>query len=146
IAFSSEDAIAAWSRHPQNDIELFHCARNEELAVLKEPRPAQQVTFTADGNLLVTSGGRQARLYQLRTAEKLSLPGHLYGVTCVAFNPKNSNLASVGKDKMVRVWKLASRQVVWAKELPGQPETVAYSPDGNLLAAAVWAAESVLLW
>ncbi|MGH7869757.1 MAG: WD40 repeat domain-containing protein, partial [Candidatus Dormibacteraceae bacterium] len=146
VAFAPEGTVVAWPVIFQNSIRLLDWTRNDDLALLKEPRRAEQVAFAVGGKFLLTSGGRQARLYQLNTPEKLTLTGHHGGVTGIAFSPNNSHLASVGKDKTVKIWDLATCQVVWANELPGQGSTIAYSPDGDLLATGVRAINSVLLW
>jgi WD40 repeat protein len=81
----------------------------------------------------------------LSTPEKLIFGGY-DAVNAVAFDPKNSNLASVGKDKTVKVWDLATAKMLWMNALPGQAETIAYSPDGSLLAVGAHASRPVLVW
>jgi serine/threonine protein kinase/WD40 repeat protein len=146
VALSPKGTLAAWPFITHNSVRLLYWSRNENVVTLKEPRRAEQVAFAAGDQFLLTSGGRQARLYPLNTREKFNLARNLDNVTCIAFNPKDSALASIGHDKTVRVWDTVSRQVIWTNELPGQGEAIAYSPDGNLLAAGVWAEKSVLIW
>jgi WD40 repeat protein len=145
IVFAPEGTVVAWPLSCKV-VQIKDWTRNGDLAVLKEARTADQLAFVAGGQFLLTSGGRQASLYQLNTPEKLTLAGHAGGVPGLAFSPKNANVASVGKDQTVKVWDLTTRRVVWAAELPGKGQTVAYSPDGNLLAAGVRALKPVLLW
>jgi serine/threonine protein kinase/WD40 repeat protein len=146
VALSAESTLAAWPFISHNCVRLLYWSKNENVVTLKEPRRADQVAFAAGDQFLLTSGGRQARLYQLNTREKFNLARNVDNVTCIAFSPKDSAIASIGHDKTVRVWDTVSRQVIWTNELPGQGEAIAYSPDGNLLATGVWAEKSVLIW
>jgi serine/threonine protein kinase/WD40 repeat protein len=145
IAFAPDRTIVAWPLIGRHEIRIRDWARNQDLAVLKEPRRAEQVSFIGKGKLLLTSGGKQARLYQLSTQERLPLNAQ-GSINAIAFNPKKPNLAAVGKDNTVSVWDLASAKVIWTNALPGQGESVAYSPDGNLLAAGVHGNTPVLVW
>jgi WD40 repeat protein len=145
IAFAPESTVAAWPLIGPHEVRLLDWTRNQDLAVLKEPRRAEQVTFISEGKILLTSGGKQARLYQL-SAPEMSIFGGYEAVNSVAFNPKNSNLAVVGKEHAVKVWDSGTAKIIWTNALPGQAETVAYSPDGNLLAAGVHGTKPVFLW
>ena len=63
------------------------------------------------------------------------LKGHHDGVRAVAFSPDSKRLASGSWDRTVKIWNVASHQVVHS--LPPQPQpvnAVAFSPDGKLLA------------
>src|SRR5262249_44423455 len=73
---------------------------------------------------------------------KALTPGHLNGVTNLAFHPDGKHLASCGRDTVVRLWNTADGKVV--KEL-GKPRggqfkdwihAISFSADGQWLAAA----------
>ena len=94
-------------------------------------------------------------LAEVSPYEIATLEGHTIGVTSVAFSPDGTLLASgsqdfdtlLGEDRGVRLWDVATRAELAAPE--GQPLSavlsVAFSPDGALLASASWDL-TVKLW
>jgi WD40 repeat protein len=63
------------------------------------------------------------------------LRGHSNLVAAIAFSPDGSTLASASSDNTVRIWKVASGELVKVLPLAGQPQAVGWSPDGKTLAA-----------
>jgi WD40 repeat protein len=69
--------------------------------------------------------------------------GHAGPVNCVAFSPDDTTFATGGDDGVVRLWDSATREQIgqftaqssWPVN---QVKSVAYSPDGNTLAATGW--------
>lgn len=70
------------------------------------------------------------------------LPGHMYGITGLAFHPDGKHLASCGRDTVARLWNVADGRLVQeiGKARGGQfrdwIHAVSFSADGRLLAAA----------
>ncbi|HUR54455.1 MAG TPA: WD40 repeat domain-containing protein, partial [Gemmataceae bacterium] len=100
------------------------------------------VAFNSDGERLVSAGGGGAvKVWNSRTGEPLlSFPAHEGAVVSVAFHPEGMYLASRGVDKKVKVWDLAPTR---GEEFGGPfdvgrhfgtAHTVAFSPNGRLLA------------
>jgi WD40 repeat protein len=126
-------------------IRLWNFARREDIAVLDEPDDAWPVAVTANGASLLTAGPHHARFYRLSTPEKLDLPPHATAVPGVAFSPDGLRLASVSKDKVVRVCDARTGRVLWeTNNLPGSGQYVSFSPDGQWLAVGHW--DSDLVW
>jgi WD40 repeat protein len=121
----------------QSGTRVWSALQREDIAMLDEPEPAFEALFANDESSLMTYGVAFARFYRLNmTPEKLGLPGHAGVVSAMAFGPDGQRLASVGTDRKLRLWDCQSGQQAWeSANLPGSGQSVAYSPDGKLLAA-----------
>ena len=106
------------------------------------------IAFSPDGNTLATGSGLwnpdrieiepEVRLWNVQTRElKFTLTGHTEVVTCVAFSPDGSTLASSSNDRTVQLWDTQTGEhKSTLKENWGKVSSVTYSPDGNILAIA----------
>jgi WD40 repeat protein len=114
--------------------------------------------YAPDGRLLALGRGGETdmgRVYLIdpATGKKVRelVPGHLNGVTDLAFHPEGRYLASVGRDTTVRIWNTADGKQVkeLGKARGGQSKdwlhSVCFSADGLWLAAADMAG-AVQVW
>jgi WD40 repeat protein len=107
--------------------------------------------FSPDGKWLAVGRGGEAdgpngkiTLLEPATGKKIRelSPGHLYGVTDLAFHPDGKHLFSAGRDTVVKIWNLEDGKHVRDLGTPrgGQFKdwihAVALSPDGRWAAAA----------
>lgn len=120
---------------------------------------ATSLAFSPDGGLLASVHGEVVELWDPRTGERLeTFDGHSRVSTFVAFSPDGALLASTGYDKKsgklweesVKLWdprtgELLRTLTAHSKrgEYPGGAFSVAFSPDGGLLASG---GHNVKLW
>ncbi len=93
-------------------------------------------------SLLVLLAAREALAQELR--ERATLKGHDGAVHFATFSPDGTTLASVGADKVIRLWSVATGKEL-ARLGDGRSPVlrVCFSPDGLTLAAA---GEKLQLW
>jgi serine/threonine protein kinase/WD40 repeat protein len=126
---------------------LWDFRKKECLATFAQALRANGFSASFDGKLLMAYYSKRAWLYSLNAAgERLILSGHTGGVPGVAFSPDGSRLASVGKDRKLRVWNSTTGRLEWERELEGQGQSVAYNADGRWLITTDFDRERVFIW
>jgi WD40 repeat protein len=137
----------------RGDVVLRRLETNQALASLTHPRNyasfASGVQFSGNGGQLASFDRASIRLWKLKsTPEAIKLDGHVDSVPCVVFNPQGTILASASKDRTVNLWDPANGALTATLNgLKGMVQNAAFSPDGQLFAAAQWAGEdSIQFW
>ena len=137
-------ALPMWQ---QCRTRLWDLITKEDIAFLDEPEVAAPVDCSSDGSSLLTVGQHRAWLYHLKTPEKLELPAHVGVVPGVGFSPEGSRVASVGRDKVLRVCDTLTGRILWrAADLAGSGQCVCYSPDGKWLATGDYDSDFIRIW
>lgn len=111
-----------------------------------------EVLWSPDGSSLAVAGADGVRLYvnAFGGVPRYTLQGHEGHVKSAAFSADGAMLASVGSDKVIKLWD-TSRSVEDVHEiatLTGHDDSidgVAFHPDGNLLATCS-ADGTIILW
>src|SRR6266511_4387498 len=62
---------------------------------------------------------------------------HAGPVVALGYHPQGSSVASVGEDGTVYLWNFSARRETVFGDQPGRASSVAYSPDGQHLAAGL---------
>jgi WD40 repeat protein len=146
IAFFPGASVVGLPLGQQEQVRLWDWERGFDIGVLNTP--VNWLSFSSDGRYAVASAWRQALVYRLEpSGERLRLPGHLAGIPGCAFSPDGARLASVGKDRKLKVWNVSHGGLDWETEsLAGLGQGVAYSPDGTLLATSHYDTALYQIW
>jgi serine/threonine protein kinase/WD40 repeat protein len=148
LSFAARSTMLALPLRLQNRVLLWDGVRDKDLGFLESPRNVVQTTLSPDGRVLLASGGREVWMFRLDARpESASLTGHAGGVAGVCFSPDGLRLASVCKDRMVRVWDATEYRILWeGGPLRAEGQGVSYSPDGRYLATTTWGWRSIWIW
>ncbi len=137
-------------------LKLWDAATGKEVRTFRNHTlPIWDVAFRADGKVLASAARgyprdlngqvrSEVKLWDLETGlETRTLPAH--DVQCLAFNPAGSRLAFT-EDDYVQVWNGAGTEKIWESDrVGGSLRALAYTTDGEYLAAATWKGQ-VVLW
>lgn len=110
---------------------------------------ASRIAWSPSGDLLLTAGPEEDRhpnttIWNVNTGEELvKIP--TAGVWSMSCSPDGSQLATSGRNQLVRIWNLKDGS--FAREFKGNKgslTSVVWSPDGRRLAACQWGGELVV--
>ena len=98
------------------------------------------VSFSPDGTLLASDGGRSGRTVKLwdvkNNAHIATLEGHQGYVTSVSFSPDGTTLTSGSRDDTMKLWDVQTQTNIATLEAHQRyVNSVSFSPDGTLLAS-----------
>jgi WD40 repeat protein/serine/threonine protein kinase len=102
------------------------------------PREGCCLGFSPDGAILAGSARNSVLLWDVAARRaRPPLSGHLAGVTWAAFLPDGKTLASHSLDGQVKLWSvLTGQELLTLEDRRGPILSVAFSPDGRMLAMA----------
>jgi WD40 repeat protein len=122
-------------------IELWSCTSGRLVATLPLPKEGAKAQFSADGRLLLAVAGSQPiAAWPVRdTPEKQRFDGHTDATPALAYSPDGCLLASVSKDRTVKIWHAGGMRGGQSSCLlhtcrghPAAVEAVAFGPYGLL--------------
>lgn len=139
IAVSPGGRLLAATDTKNHRVELWDLATRKKRATLSgHSRNTQAVAFHPDGRRLASCAyDGTVRIWDLATEKQLMMLRHPNGVYDVAVSPDGTVLASSGKEDLI-FWDLLSGTPTGSISMKGHSpaNTIAFSPDGKLLATA----------
>jgi WD40 repeat protein len=149
--------IAVWSWKKDSAIALLEVSTGKALREVEVPHDSRwrnakivaRIGVAPEANILAASRGRTIQLWKLHTGDKLrSFRASEDEVAALAFSPDGKLLASGEKEEWysgshstrwdwtVRVWDASTGKAVLSIAQKRQCNSITFSPDGRLLAAA----------
>ncbi len=137
VAFSPTSPYLAVA-NIRGGIGVWNSGTSHQLATLDHPNPGgsrEDVAFSRDGTRLASSNAETIQIWELSKANERSImTGHQGGIPASTFHPDKRLLATGGKDRAVRIWNPANGKLVEQLGVGEAVQTLAYSPDGRVLA------------
>ena len=137
-------AIEVWNTTDERPTYIFNTG--EILGVWN-------VLFSPDATLLAVDTQKNAQsgicVWEIGTGRRRLAKGgfEAYWTRALAFSPTSDYLASGGEAGNLRVWDLSEGESVIWESYPTGIQSLAFSPNGEYLAAALWDATiQVLYW
>jgi WD40 repeat protein len=150
-AFSADSALIATGSHDRS-ARVWNAFTGEELTRLAHDAPVSRVVLSPNKAYLAAttrqnSGDMVVHVWDLAAKRQLALLPHDSSVDEMVFNAANRLLATADGQTTVRLWDPSSAQPELVRILPGEwPRRVALSPDGQLVAAAIYDSNTARLW
>ena len=152
VAFSPDGSMLAAGTH-RGWIALWDVAARERTGTLAgHTWWTNEVTFSPDGALLISGAYEdedKMKVWDVATGELITvLKGHTDSIHQLLFSPDGSLLASASFDFSNGLWDVAARKVRYRLVRPGGRgiRSIAFSPDGRVLAATAGAEDVIALW
>jgi WD40 repeat protein len=116
------------------------------IAVGRHERDINSMALSADGRILATgSQDRRIGLWEMKTGKSIrSLTGQDAEIQSVALSPDGAKVASASENGRVILWNVVTGEPI--VDLRRSATSVAFSPDGKLLATGGGQDHRVMLW
>jgi WD40 repeat protein len=135
---AAPDLVLSGSR--DGTVSICSTTTGEVLTLHRHQGGPAVVACSPDGRLFASTADQQSqpaevKLWEAATRREVrTLRGPTKRISKLAFSPGGDRLAAASWDKTVWVWDVERGERLWDRPLPGVGFSVAFSPDGRLLA------------
>ncbi len=137
VAYSPDGSTVAAGSY--DEVKLIDAKTRKAGKSLKIKGQAHSLAFSSDGKQLAVGRFRGAEVFNVESAKsEFAMEGHAGYVMCVRYSPDGKTIATSGEDGTVRFWNAETGEAgpKWPPaEYPVM--SIAFSPDGSLLALAL---------
>lgn len=155
MALSPDGEYVVVGNYPELGwVELWHIPTAEMIRQHRGGRQVRALGFNASGTLL--AAGREdgsVTVWEVETGDLLhELAKYEYTVCMgMAFHPERDEIAASSSGNTVRIWDAWSGLVLDELSMPEPPlgcelSSLAYTPDGQMLAGAMFWEHAIVLW
>jgi peptide/nickel transport system permease protein len=116
------------------------------VSTLKTPNTdISAIALSPDGNLVVSGGAKEVKLWEAAGTFLKTLPGHQGSITALAFSGDGEIFASGSADKTIRLWQKNGRLLKTLSGHSAKITALAFSGDGEIFASGS-ADKTIRLW
>jgi len=150
VVFSPDGRLLASYERPENVMKTWDTSTWQETLTFShvtERIDYHDIVFSPHGEYLAVASTQNAiKVLNVNTWQVVKqFLGHTRGSYWLDFSPDGSLLASACDDMTLKLWEVETGRVLRTFTNQHEVGTVAFSPDGTLLAYGVWG-EGVQIW
>ncbi len=145
IAFSPRgDRVASGST--DGTVQVWQAATGQKICTLEGSRVQACVVFSPDGTqLLASTADKAVCVWDLEKQARIrTLRGHKMSVWGIAFNPTGTRVATVGGDRVTRLWTWPDCEEILSLTVHDYPVSVGFAGQGRELVTLAF--NSITVW
>ncbi|MFN6558763.1 MAG: N-acetylmuramoyl-L-alanine amidase [Nostoc sp. ChiSLP01] len=104
--------------------------------VLQEKNIVDSASFSPDGQYVLTTVGKTAKVWNSSGQEIATLKGHQGIVNSASFSPDGQRIVTAADDKTAKVWNLSGQEIATLKGHQGIVNSASFSPNEQRIVTA----------